>query len=101
MRGTQKRKYEQEGKNGTHSLAFKQRISSLFLIFPPLFLFTAGETTSHSLMCVLDVSGMDISLTALSPVTTITEITVSSFFLCYLEEVSNGYLKKSPTTPLL
>lgn len=35
-RGEQKRGNQGRGENGTHSLAFKQRISSLYLVFPPL-----------------------------------------------------------------
>lgn len=34
--GEQKRGNQGRGENGTHSLAFKQRISSLYLVFPPL-----------------------------------------------------------------
>lgn len=34
--GAQKRGNQGSGENGTHSLAFKQRISSLYLVFPPL-----------------------------------------------------------------
>lgn len=38
--GAQKRGNKGRGENGTHGLAFKQRISSLYLVFPPLFLFS-------------------------------------------------------------
>lgn len=49
-----KRKQEQERENGTHSLAFKQRISLLYPVFPPFVFCLQKETSSvvmHKRLC--------------------------------------------------
>lgn len=52
--GGQKRGNQGRGENGTHSLAFKQRISSQYLVFPPL-CFHKESFFSHGFFLMLQV----------------------------------------------